>query len=99
MRAALQAASASWARPGDIVRIVDDDKQDGKLALDTFSSVEQKVSSASLPSCLSSSTMRTISPGLAQEAEAACSAARICAARSEERRAGKEGRSRSCPDR
>ncbi|MEO9029548.1 MAG: hypothetical protein ABI413_12130, partial [Ktedonobacteraceae bacterium] len=42
MRDALQAASTSWARAGDIVRIVDDDKRDGKLALSNFCSTTER---------------------------------------------------------
>ena len=36
MRLALEAACADFARPGDIVRIVDDDGKDGKLDLNNF---------------------------------------------------------------
>ncbi len=36
MRVALETACADFARPGDIVRIVDDDGTDGKLSLNSF---------------------------------------------------------------
>lgn len=41
MRDALQQACASWARPGDIVRIVDDDGREGKNELDHFCDVDE----------------------------------------------------------
>ena len=39
MRAELQRACAAWLRPDEIVRVVDDDGSEGKLALDSFCSV------------------------------------------------------------
>ncbi len=42
MRIALEEACADWSRPGDIVRIVDDDKAEGKRALNLFCTIRER---------------------------------------------------------
>ncbi len=42
MRLALEQSCAAWARPGDIVRIVDDDGPEGKRALNNFCTIRER---------------------------------------------------------